>query len=154
VSSTPGFGVIPLADLLAQNLFPPVCHVFRRSAYDRAGKFDESFPVLGDWDFNIRLVLEGDIGILRKPLARYHIRPDVRDPVSGNSVHARRNLHREMAARIRNRAVRSAVRSSPQALGLLMALAKPPPEQTQPLLKRLFSKLKRKWPAFRDGPER
>ena len=44
-----------LSDLAVENRFPPISFLFRRSVYDKIGGFDEELPVLGDWDFNLKV---------------------------------------------------------------------------------------------------
>lgn len=122
--------VIYLADLFVGNLFPPISHLFRREAYDRAGGFDETFPVLGDWEFNLRLALEGDIAVVPEPLACYHVRrkADGSDPAS-NTVTAARWRHREQDALFRNALLRKAIREGHVPEGLLVSIHRLSPLQ-------------------------
>jgi glycosyltransferase involved in cell wall biosynthesis len=93
---------INLAEMSGGNLFAPIAFVFTRDVYEAAGRFPENLPVLGDWDFNLRVLTKGDIGVLPKPLAFYHHR-DVGASVGyGNSVIAAREKHLEFDAKVRN----------------------------------------------------
>jgi glycosyltransferase involved in cell wall biosynthesis len=89
--------------LLEENPFPPISFLFRRSAYDTAGPFDEELPVLGDWEFNVRVILRWPIGILAEPLARYHHRPPGAPGPEANTITAgeRDHLHWEKVLRQR-----------------------------------------------------
>ena len=51
----------PFHTLLRQNLAPPVCYVFRRSAVDAVGRFDPDRGLNGheDWDLLLRLAAAG-----------------------------------------------------------------------------------------------
>lgn len=122
--------VIYLADLFVGNLFPPISHLFRRDAYDRAGGFDETFPVLGDWEFNLRLALEGDIAVIPEPLARHHVRRKVGsgDPAA-NTVTAARWRHLEQDALFRNALLRKAIREGDVPEGLLVSIHRLSPLQ-------------------------
>lgn len=122
--------VIYLADLFVGNLFPPISHVFRRDAYDRAGGFDETFPVLGDWEFNLRLALEGDIAVIPEPLAHHHVRRKTAagDPAA-NTVTAARKRHLEQDALFRNALLRKAIREGQVPEGLLVSIHRLSPLQ-------------------------
>lgn len=114
---------IYLADVLRRNVYPPISLVFRRLAYDAIGPFDEAFPALGDWEFNIRLLAAGDVGVVPKRLANYHWRKrrDENDPFA-NSVIAKRRQHEEVDARFRNAMLRKYIVEDPHKLGLLLSL--------------------------------
>lgn len=68
---------ISLVSLIAHNYVPPASLVFRRSAHERLGGYDESLPELEDWEFLLRLVAHGPVGFLPdRPLAAWHVDPD------------------------------------------------------------------------------
>lgn len=58
------------------NQLTPISTLFRRTAYKKVGKFDSSLPVIGDWEFGIRLLQEFDVGFIDSvnALANYHHR--------------------------------------------------------------------------------
>jgi glycosyltransferase involved in cell wall biosynthesis len=89
--------------VLEENPFPPISFLFRRSVYDEAGPFDVSLPVLGDWAFNVRLVLRWPLGVLPKMLANYHHRPRSAKGSSANSITAGHETHRHWEAVLRER---------------------------------------------------
>lgn len=89
--------------LLQENSFPPISFLFKRSVWEELGGFDEALPVLGDWEFNIRMALRHPIGVLPKPLARYHHRVPSSNAAHANSVTAGDALHREWEGRLRER---------------------------------------------------
>jgi len=100
---------IHLAEMAVANLFPPIAFLFRRALWEKLGGYDESLPVLGDWDFNLRFLLEADIGVLAKPLANYHHRAGAAaGDAYANSDVAARNPHVAFNAVIRNRYLRAA----------------------------------------------
>lgn len=110
---------IHIDEMARINQFPPIAFLFRRSVYGKVGGFDESLPVLGDWDFHLRCLFESDIGVLAARLANYHLRPASQDPAAANSLHAGKEKHAMYDSLLRNRYVRS---EKYAALGLLMQL--------------------------------
>lgn len=73
--------------------------VFRRSAYERVGKYDESLPVVADWEFGIRFLQKYEVEFLDPgySLANYHHRVGVKD--NSFSKHS----HRKYATIVENR---------------------------------------------------
>ncbi len=115
-----------LMEVLMVNSFPPISFLYRRSAYDAIGGYDETLPVLGDWDFNIRFLEKFDIGVIPELLALYHHRDTITDPddVYGNTVNAGIQQHVKYDAILRNRYFRRQSGSSADgALGLLANFA-------------------------------
>jgi glycosyltransferase involved in cell wall biosynthesis len=87
--------------VLQENPFPPISFVFRRKAYDEAGPFDESLPVLGDWEFNLRVLARYPVGILPEALALYHHRPPSVTTDYANSITGQDLRHREVETSLR-----------------------------------------------------
>lgn len=114
-------GFIDIAAMARINQFPPITFVYRREVLETVGFYDESLPVLGDWDFNLRFLGRYDIGVIASPLANYHKRPDQRGSY-GNSLYDALDRHLYFDSIIRNRYLRS---TSPidARIGLLMNLA-------------------------------
>ena len=112
---------IYIMEMLMVNSFPPISFLYKRGMYDRIGGYDESLPVLGDWDFNIRFLMKADIGVIPEMLARYHHRDTITDAddVYGNTVNAGVCQHIRYDAILRNHYLRT----SPQDLGVLANLA-------------------------------
>lgn len=110
---------INIDEMARVNQFPPIAFLFRRDVYEKVGKFDDSLPVLGDWDFHLRFLFEFDIGVIGKQLANYHLRPASRDPAAANSLHSGRERHATYDSLLRNRYLRSEKYGN---LGLLMQL--------------------------------
>ncbi|NHO34155.1 glycosyltransferase [Acetobacter fallax] len=121
-------GVTDFEKMLYTNAFPPICFLFRRSVTEQIGPFDANLPVLGDWDFNIRLMTEGDIGIVHKALANYHHRRPGGAAIYGNSVIDGVSSHKSQNILLRNRLLRETLHKNPEFLGLIMALLQPAEE--------------------------
>ena len=97
---------ITLFNMMGGNLFPPISFVYRRDVHKSIGFFDQRCDVLGDWDFNIRLLRKFDIGVIPKQLAFYHWRDPKDVSIYGNSVTSDLERHHAIAARIRNAILR------------------------------------------------
>lgn len=87
--------------ILKENAFPPISFLFRRGAYEEVGPFNEDLPVLGDWEFNLRVLARHALGVLPEPLAFYHHRPPSVNSAYANSVTGQDQRHREVEARLR-----------------------------------------------------
>ncbi len=93
-----------LWQMLGQNLFPIHAFVYRRSIGEKVGWYRD-LSVLGDWDFNIRFMVECDLAALRHRIcANYHQRVSTDSPSAQNSVLAEHHqfkldmLQKELAA--------------------------------------------------------
>jgi glycosyltransferase involved in cell wall biosynthesis len=106
---------IDLARLSVENQFPPISFLFRRAVIDAVGRFDGRLPVLGDWDFHLRVAKRFEIDVVREPLAFYHHRVQGTGGDYGNTVVAGQDRHRQQRSLFVNRHVRDAV--GPQGRG-------------------------------------
>lgn len=122
----PGLKAVHFADMVRANLFPPIAFVYRRDLFDKIGGYDETMTVLGDWDFNLRILIEGDIAVVPQPLASYHVRPHRADRADSyaNTVIASLPEHTDTDAAFRNRHIRRDIESGKPGLGLLLALGR------------------------------
>lgn len=110
-----------LIEMARVNSFPPISFVFRRSVLAKIGLFDESLPVLGDWDFHLRFLTAFDIGVVPRPLAFYHHRESA-SGVYGNSLYDGASKHIRYDALLRNRMLRRDLQDRRLGLGLLVNL--------------------------------
>lgn len=117
-----GRRIIDFRRILVENQFPPICLVFRRSAVDLVGGYNGELPVLGDWEFNLRLLLLGDIGYVERPLAYYHHRVKGTLSAYGNTVIDGHTIHEALNVRLRNGMLRAALTERPEMIGLLQPL--------------------------------
>lgn len=115
-----------LMEMARGNKFPPISFVFKRSVYDVIGGYDESLPVLGDWEFNLRFLLESDIGVIQEPLAYYHHRVtnNTKDDVYGNTIISGVDKHIKYDTLIRNKMLRNALKRGRTDLGVLVGLGR------------------------------
>ena len=113
---------IDLMEMAIGNIFAPISFLFRRSVYDEIGGFNENYPVLGDWDFNLQVLRNYDIGVVPTALANYHHR-DVGDvQLFGNSVIADRDKHFKYSAIVRNNLVRDCMSTGDVAMAQLVGV--------------------------------
>ncbi|CDL01393.1 putative Glycosyl transferase [Magnetospirillum gryphiswaldense MSR-1 v2] len=122
----PWVRAIHLVDMAQRNLFPPIALLFRRDAWEQVGGFDEELPVLGDWDFNLKVLRHHDIGFIAEALANYHIRPGITDSAdtNGNTITAGLDRFHETDPIIRNRLLRQDLDQGRIGLGWLVALGR------------------------------
>ena len=113
---------VHLMEMAIENFFPPIAFVFRREMWERLDGFNEQYPVLGDWDFNLRFLVEADIAVINEPLANYHHRDRGDVTTFGNSVIAGRGKHLEYSAIVRNNFVRSMVKRGHAAAATLAGM--------------------------------
>ena len=114
---------VNLFQLASVNQFSPNAFVYERRAYEKVGGYREDLPVLDDWDFNLRFMLEFDIHVLTEGLANYHIRPSVTTGAGANSQVAGESLHIYYHAALVNHFLRKDIESGKAGLGFLMGTA-------------------------------
>lgn len=114
-------GFVSLSELLADNQFAPIQFLFSYSAAESIGFFRTDLPVLGDWDFNIRLLSRYDIFIIPQFLAFYHHR--ITDHSGyGNTIHAGKSQHELYAKMLKNEWLRQDIQDRRFGIGMLIAL--------------------------------
>lgn len=100
-----------LFDLLRTNRFVPISLLYRRRLHEDIGPFREDLPVVGDWEFHLRLAQSGHaVGFLDgEPLAFWHQRPEA-GGTDANSVFDRSDEHLGHDLEVRDAALRDYVR--------------------------------------------
>lgn len=98
---------VSFGELACENFFAPICFLIRRAIYDEVGGYDESFPVLGDWDFNLRFLAKANIGVVKESLANYHHRDTGNVSLYGNSIIDGVSKHSEFQTLLRHKFLRS-----------------------------------------------
>ncbi len=108
-------------NLLRENSTPPICVLVRAAVVRKIGLFNADLPVLGDWDYFLRIFQETDIGTIGRELAYYHHRPKS-SAQYGNSVVDGFDKHQRYQVLYRNAVIRKAMQSDPGTMGLLHTL--------------------------------
>jgi glycosyltransferase involved in cell wall biosynthesis len=131
---------ITIADMLAHNPFPPIAFLYRRSAFERVSPYDETFPVCGDYEFNLRFIDRYDIGVIPKPMANHHFRTALKDKSDSNSNTeiAQPDLHLRYQAILRNRLFRRDLAQGKIGIGVLLQINAMHPE-TYRFLNKLYT---------------
>ena len=102
----PGFG---LQFLYRTNRAVPIGILYRRRLHELVGPYDESLPVVGDWEFNLRAAAVTEVLLVDEPLAYWSLRPEA-DGADANSVQ-RQAEHARFDASVRARAIRDDLQS-------------------------------------------
>ncbi len=110
--------------VIQNNPFMPIAFVYSRKALDLLGGYDESLPVVGDWEFNLRFVRHFDIAYVPETTAYYHVRVEPRGDSSDNSI-SKALAHQHYRSMIINRHIRQAMDDGSLTLGHMLAAAEP-----------------------------
>lgn len=97
---------ITVQDLTRINRAVPISILHRRSLHDELGFYNENLPVVGDWEFNLRVAAQYPILFIDELLAHWSQRPDQTEGALANSVHAGKVLHGIYDGRVRAQAIR------------------------------------------------
>ena len=97
--------------------------VYRRSALDTVGLYNETLKVLGDWDFNLRFLRQYDIPLLPARLANYHVR--TAKSSHGNTITINIDLHKHTRMQINNRELRKDLLEGSLGFGFLINASEP-----------------------------
>jgi GT2 family glycosyltransferase len=111
---------VSLYRLAAGNTFPPISFLFRRDVWEDIGCFREALPVLGDWDFHLRVCARYEIGLVPGLLANYHHRTSIQSGDYGNTVVAADAKHRAYENLYRNELLRRDLEAGQFGLGFLV----------------------------------
>ena len=112
---------VDITNLIRNNVSPPICLLIRMSIAKQIGEFNKNLPVLGDWDYLLRLFRAGEIKTLNKILAYYYHRPN-HSNTYGNSVIAGINKHQAYHVEYRNSLVRQSILENQGNYGILHIL--------------------------------
>lgn len=116
----PNLRAISLIDLLEYNRCVPISVLYRNSAVQEVGGFDDTVELTEDWELNIRLLSVGEIGFIRgDALAFWHQRPGLTGD-SANSVVALDVGHDEFDRLVRDRAIRTHIQQFGPGLPFLI----------------------------------
>ncbi|MGO4432965.1 glycosyltransferase family 2 protein [Paenarthrobacter sp. RAF9] len=100
---------ITLADMLKINRAVPISFLYRRSLHDAVGYYNEDLPVVGDWEFHLRVLSHSRVGFLDgEPLAFWSQRPES-EGHDGNSIFAKAAEHARYDALVRDEHLREGV---------------------------------------------
>jgi glycosyltransferase involved in cell wall biosynthesis len=130
---------VTLRRVAVDNPFQTIAFLYRRAILDQIGYYREDLPVAGDWEFNLRFCRLYEIAVIRRPLARYHLREGV-NTVNSNSVLTGELAHWE--ARLRNKLLRRDLAAGQPGLGFMVNVS--------PVLDQLLGRRETALDYFRD----
>lgn len=113
---------LTLANMCLKNSFAPIAFMYMREVYDQIGYYDESLPVLGDWDFNVRFLRHFDLQRIPEALAYYHLRSSASGGSYLGTVNHQTGLHREYRVYLQNKYLRDDLDKGRVGVGFLMSL--------------------------------
>ena len=98
------------------NCAVPIGILYRRSLHEELGYFREDLPVVGGWEFNMRVAQKHDVLFIPENLAHWSKRLDAVGDQS-NSVYAAADLHHLYDAKVHPDAVREHLADGGHILG-------------------------------------
>lgn len=102
----PGIKQFSLSALMTENIAVPISCMYPRAVIEELGGFRADLPVVGDWEFHLRLAVKYDVGFIDgKPLAFWHQRRAQRGSM-GNSVFDGAEKHRYFDLKVRDEYLR------------------------------------------------
>lgn len=113
---------IDFTKILHSNLFPPISLLMRSSLLQSVGQYNAALPVLGDWDYNLRIMTQGDIAFLKNNLAFYHCRVPGAPSAYSNTITTQLDQHQLYNTLLRNQWLRDSLQQSPHLIGLMQGL--------------------------------
>lgn len=112
-----------IIDMVRRNLMPLHSFLYRRAVLEAIGTYDQTLPVMADWEFHLRFIERYDIGVLSRVLANWHLRAKSHDDF-GNTVRAGGDKHVLYDAVIRNRLLRRDLEAGRLGIGVLANLGR------------------------------
>lgn len=94
-----------VVDFFRINRAVPIGILYRRRLLEEIGYYNETLPVVGDWEFNVRVASKHKVLFLQENLAHWSKRLNATGTDS-NSVYAAAQEHKFFDARVRSDAVR------------------------------------------------
>lgn len=111
----PELQAISLFRQYLDNQLTPITFIYARKAYEAVGKYDNSLPVVGDWEFGIRFLQKYDVDYLDPgfALANYHSRVEKDNSFS-------KHKHRVYITKVMNEYLRKDLASGKFGGGYIM----------------------------------
>lgn len=118
----PEIKTVSLYRQCVENQLTPIAFMYRRAAYKDVGGYDSTLPVLGDWDFGIRLLQKYDIDFLDPgfALANYHHR-NFKPGIQGNTSYAGNDKARYYTNKLMNKYLRLELAEGRLGVGYIMS---------------------------------
>jgi glycosyltransferase involved in cell wall biosynthesis len=116
-------GVVNLYRQCIDNQMTPITFIYRRKALEKVGYYDESLPVLGDWDFGIRFIEKYDVDFIDPgyALAFYHHRPFTPNSDGNSNFGGGDEKHRYYSNKLMNKYLRRELAEGKLGVGYIMS---------------------------------
>ena len=113
---------VDYASMLRENSYPSISQLIRRDVVQAIGGFNVELPRLADWDYNLRILKIGDVGVVPRCLAYWHHRDVGKGISDGDNL--TRVTSQDVAERAlyRNSMMRRMAEEDPASLGLVHVL--------------------------------
>jgi len=136
----PDLKVVNLYRQCIDNQMTPVTFIYRRSVLDEIGYYDESLPVLGDWDFGTRFLQKYDVDFLDPgfALANYHHRKFRQGSAHNNSFGDGTEKHRYWSNKLMNKYLRQELAEGRLGVGYIMNKLRYEQSNMATMLKRVL----------------
>jgi glycosyltransferase involved in cell wall biosynthesis len=136
----PDLRVVNLYRQCIDNQMTPITFIYRRSVFAEVGYYDEKLPVLGDWDFGIRLLQKFDVDYLDPgfALANYHHRKFVPGSSNNNSFGSGTERHRYYSNLLMNKHLRQELQEGRLGVGYIMSKLKYNQSNMATIVKRIL----------------
>lgn len=130
----PELQAISLYRQFIDNQLTPIAFLFRRDAYEKVGKFDSLLPVVGDWEFGIRLLQKYEVAFFDPgfALANYHHRVGMKD----NSFS--KHDHRTYVTQVANKYLRQDLKKGTLGIGYIISDLKYRQDSRNDFIKRFI----------------
>lgn len=117
----PGLEYVSLFELTKRNYIANLSFVYCRDALKTIGLYREDYPVVGDWEFNIRFLRAFEIGFVPEYLANCHRR----NQSNGSSYNQSNvnNIHSKYCTILRNELFRQDLNNNAIGLGFAANIA-------------------------------
>jgi len=116
VPFNPDLVTVSLADLAVENYYTTNAFLYRRNVLPEIGFYNETLPVLEDWEFNVRFATRFSILVIPEYLAFYHRRLGLREDMAANSS---AKEHRRQMRELKNAWLREDLAAGRRGIGWL-----------------------------------
>lgn len=117
----PNLNSFSLVSLATAFESPPICMLIRTDAANKIDGYNNLFDLGEDYDFALRLLVEGDIGVIPEPLCSVHRRAHLNEKSFDSNSHSE-NEQLEVESKIRNHYLRQDLKSGKFGMGFLLAM--------------------------------
>lgn len=107
-----------------ENPFPPIALLYRRKVHEVIGYFNQRYDYAGDLDFNVRFLMQYEIGVIQSKLANYHWRTETDNAVYENTVTGQSEKHSRLLNELLNDYLRLGKSESGEVVGLGINVAR------------------------------